>query len=153
MTTQGQGNSLTFVQGHSDPNFQTSFPQSNTRLFEAKFQMKPPWDLGMKICLNDPGHMTKMAFRPIYGKNLQKLPSSEPRCRWHWNSVYSIRYSSTAKFIQMMTLGWHWSFVCHVQIYFPTLLHGESLYSHAHAPVQHIHILCNQLRPMPSGSL
>ena len=31
----------------------------------------------MKICLNDPGHMTKMAFRPIYGKNLQKLPSSE----------------------------------------------------------------------------
>ena len=25
MTTEGQGNSLTFVQGHSDSNFQTSF--------------------------------------------------------------------------------------------------------------------------------
>ena len=26
----------------------------------------------VKICNNDPGHMTKMAAMPIYGKNLQK---------------------------------------------------------------------------------
>ena len=39
--------------------------------------MEPPWDVGMKICSNVPGHMTKMASSPIYDKNLQK--SSEPR--------------------------------------------------------------------------
>ena len=75
MTTQGQGNSLTFVQGHSDLNFQTSFSKKNIRLFEAKFHMKPRWDVGMKMCSNDPGHMTKMASMPIYGKNLQISPS------------------------------------------------------------------------------
>ena len=32
--------------------------------------MEPPWDGGMKVCSNDPGHMTKMAAMPIYGKNL-----------------------------------------------------------------------------------
>ena len=34
--------------------------------------MEPPWDVGMKICSNVSGHMTKIAFRPIYGKNLKK---------------------------------------------------------------------------------
>ena len=38
--------------------------------------MEPPWDVGMKICSNVPGHMTKMASSPIYGKNLQKSLSS-----------------------------------------------------------------------------
>ena len=33
--------------------------------------MEPPLDVGMKICSNVPDHMTKMASRPIYGKNLQ----------------------------------------------------------------------------------
>ena len=32
----------------------------------------------MKICLNDCGHMTKMATMPIYGKNLKKSSSPEP---------------------------------------------------------------------------
>ena len=32
--------------------------------------MKPPWDGGMKIYSNSPGHMTSMATMPIYGKNL-----------------------------------------------------------------------------------
>ena len=27
---------------------------------------------GTKVCSNDPGHMTKMAGMPIYGKNLKK---------------------------------------------------------------------------------
>ena len=40
--------------------------------------MEPPWDIGMKFCLNVPGHMTKITSRPIYGKNLKKSPS-EPR--------------------------------------------------------------------------
>ena len=35
----------------------------------------------MKICSNVPGHMAKMASRLIYGKNLEKKSSSEPRSR------------------------------------------------------------------------
>ena len=31
-----------------------------------------PWDGGTKVCLNGPGHMTKMATMPIYGKRLKK---------------------------------------------------------------------------------
>ena len=33
---------------------------------------------GNKSCSNDPGHMTKMAAMPIYGKNLKKS-SPEPK--------------------------------------------------------------------------
>ena len=57
------------------PHFQTSFLQKTLRSFEAKFPIEPPWDVGMKICSNVQGHMTKMASMPIYGKNLQKSPS------------------------------------------------------------------------------
>ena len=32
--------------------------------------MEPHWDGGTKVCSNGPGHMTKMAAMPIYGKNL-----------------------------------------------------------------------------------
>ena len=31
----------------------------------------------MKICINELGHMTKMAAMPIYGKNLKKSSSLE----------------------------------------------------------------------------
>ena len=31
------------------------------------------WDGGTKVCSNVPGHMTKMAAMPIYGKNLKNL--------------------------------------------------------------------------------
>ena len=34
--------------------------------------MESPWDGGTKVCSNGPGHMTKMAAIPIYGKNLKK---------------------------------------------------------------------------------
>ena len=37
------------------------------------------WDGGTKVCSNGPGHMTKMATMPIYGKNLKKSSSPEPR--------------------------------------------------------------------------
>ena len=30
-------------------------------VIEATFHMESLWDGGMKVCLNDPGHMTKMA--------------------------------------------------------------------------------------------
>ena len=43
-----------------------------------KFYVEPPWEGGTKVCINGPGHMTKMATMPIYGKNLKKSSSPEP---------------------------------------------------------------------------
>ena len=40
---------------------------------EAKFHIESPWDRGTKIWSNGPGHMTKMATMPIYGKKLKNL--------------------------------------------------------------------------------
>ena len=37
---------------------------------KAKFYVESPWEGGTKVCINGPGHMTKMAAMPIYGKNL-----------------------------------------------------------------------------------
>ena len=51
--------------------FQTSSPLKPP--IEVKFHMEPPWDGGTKICSNGPGHMTKMAIMPIYGKNLKNF--------------------------------------------------------------------------------
>ena len=44
---------------------------------KAKFYVEPPWEGGTKVCINGPGHITKMAAMPIYGKNLKKS-SPEP---------------------------------------------------------------------------
>ena len=62
------------------------------------------WDGGTKVCSNSPGHMTKMAAMPIYGKKLQKSSSLQPKGWWPWNLVCIIGCSSTTKFAQMMTL-------------------------------------------------
>ena len=76
MTTKGQGHSLTLVSftdlgpNLSDSIFLNFFSSITTRLIEAKFQVEPPWDGGTKACSNGPGHMTKMATMPIYGKSL-----------------------------------------------------------------------------------
>ena len=40
---------------------------------EAQFHVEPPWDGGTKVCSNGPGHMTKVAAKPIYGQNLKNL--------------------------------------------------------------------------------
>ena len=39
---------------------------------KAKLYVEPPWEGGTKVYINGPGHMTKMAAMPIYGKNLCK---------------------------------------------------------------------------------
>ena len=44
----------------------------------------------MKICEHDVVHMTKMAARPIYGRNLKKSSSPEPAGRFPLNLVCSI---------------------------------------------------------------
>ena len=75
---QGQGKSLTLVQGHSDSTFSNFFSTEIARLIEAKFHVAPPWDGGTKVCSNGPGHMTNMAAMLIYGKNLKKSSALEP---------------------------------------------------------------------------
>ena len=45
---------------------------------KAKFYVEPPWEGGTKVCINGPGHMTKMATMPIYGKTFKKSSSPEP---------------------------------------------------------------------------
>ena len=57
---------------------------------KAKFYVEPPWEGGTKVCINGPGHMTKMAVMPIYGKSLKKSSSPEPAGRFPRNLVYSI---------------------------------------------------------------
>ena len=49
---------------------------------KAKFYVGPPWEGGTKVCINGPGHTTKMAAMPIYGKNLKKS-SPEPAADFH----------------------------------------------------------------------
>ena len=65
----------------------------------------------MKIYINKLGHLTKMAVKPIYFKNLKKASVLEPLEGWPWNLVYSIWCSSTTKIVEMMTSGWFWSFL------------------------------------------
>ena len=61
------------------PHSLNSFFSETTGPIEAKFHMESPWDGGTKVCSNGPGHMTKMAAMPIYGKNLKKSSSPEPK--------------------------------------------------------------------------
>ena len=59
--------------------FSNIFSSETTGPIEAKFHMGPPWNGGTKVCSNGPGHMTKMAAMPKYGKNLKKSSSPEPK--------------------------------------------------------------------------
>ena len=52
------------------PQFSKVFSSETTWRIKAKFYVEPPWEGGTKVCINGPGHMTKMAAMPIYGKNL-----------------------------------------------------------------------------------
>ena len=68
--------------------------------------MKACWGIGIKIYINELGHMTtNMAAMPIYGKNLKKSSSPEPIDRWPYNLVCSIMYGKSIKVVQIMTLG------------------------------------------------
>ena len=45
--------------------------------------MEPPWEGGTKVYINGPGHMTKMAAMPLYGKNLLQNQKSYDLETWH----------------------------------------------------------------------
>ena len=53
--------------------FKLIFSLEIASLIEARFHMEPPWDSGIKVCVNGLGCMTMMAAMPIYGKNLKNL--------------------------------------------------------------------------------
>ena len=53
--------------------FSNIFSSETAWPIKAKFYVEPPWERGTKVCINGPGHMTKMAAMPIYGKNLKNL--------------------------------------------------------------------------------
>ena len=71
--------------------------------------------------------MTKMATMPISGKKLKKSPALEPKGRWPWKLVCSIGYSSTTKFVRIMTLGWPWPILRQGQIWTPVLFVWEKV--------------------------
>ena len=48
----------------------TIFSSETASPIKAKFNVELPWGVRTKVCINGPGHMTKMAAMPIYGKNL-----------------------------------------------------------------------------------
>ena len=50
---------------------------------KAKYYVEPPWEGGTKVYINGPGHMTKMAAMPIYGKNPSKIFFSRTRADFH----------------------------------------------------------------------
>ena len=51
----------------------SNISSETTGPIKAKFHVEPPWDGVTKVCSNGPGHMTKMAAMPIYGKNFKNL--------------------------------------------------------------------------------
>ena len=53
--------------------FSNIFSSETAWPIKAKFYVEPPWEGGTKVCINGPGHMTKMAAMSIYGKNPSKI--------------------------------------------------------------------------------
>ena len=49
------------------------FFSETTRPIKVKFYVEPPWKGGTKVYINGPGHITKIAAMPIYGKTLKNL--------------------------------------------------------------------------------
>ena len=70
MNIKGQGQSLTFVEDHSDSTFANFFSLETAKPNEAKFHVEPHWDGKTKVCSNGLGLMTEMATMAIYCKNL-----------------------------------------------------------------------------------
>ena len=65
MSIKIQGHSLTVVKDHSDFKVKTCFSQLGDL---NQVHIKAYGRMGMKICINELGHMTKMASMPTYGK-------------------------------------------------------------------------------------
>ena len=71
--------------------------------------------------------VSRHAQLPIYGKNLKKSSSLEPKGGWPWKLVCSIGYSSSSKLDQMMPLGWPWPVLGQGQVWSLVLLYGKKV--------------------------
>ena len=108
----------------------TQIPQTNFHspipLIEAKFYVESPWDGETKVWSNGLGHMTKLATMRIYGKNLKKPSSLEPKGWWlkvgmqHWGTPL---LPSLFKW----WLVWPWPIIRQGQIWSPMLLYGKKV--------------------------
>ena len=58
-------------------------------------------------------------------KSLAAFSSSKPKGWWPWNSVSSIWYSSTTKFVKKMALVWPWPILRQGHIWSLMLLYGK----------------------------
>ena len=76
--------------------FSNIFSSETAWPIKAKFYVEPPWEGGTKVCINGPGHMTKMAAMPIYGKNLKKSSSPEPAGQFSRNLVWYVALETPA---------------------------------------------------------
>ena len=63
--------------------FSNIFSSETAWPIQVEFYVGPPWDGGTKVCINGPGHMTKMAATPIYGKNFKNLLLQNQRADFH----------------------------------------------------------------------
>ena len=74
------------------PPFSKLFFSTTAWPIKAKVHVEPPWE-GEKVYINGPGHMTKMAATPIYGKNPIKnllLQKSYDLETWHAHYVLKL---------------------------------------------------------------
>ena len=71
------------VRRRGRPPFSNVFSSETTWPIKAKFYVEPPWEGGTKVCINGPGHMTKMAAMPIYIKYLKNLLFQNRRADFH----------------------------------------------------------------------
>ena len=65
MNIQGQCHLLTLAKGHLHIIFKTQFSQKPLHQSRPNF-ISAILGRGTKVCINGPGHMTKMAAMPIY---------------------------------------------------------------------------------------
>ena len=92
-----KGNSLTFVQGHSDSTFSNFFSLETARPIEAKFHIVHgigEWKWVQMV------YVTWQRYPPCPYK-VKLLKSSldlESKYKWHWHLVCGIGYSSTTEF-------------------------------------------------------
>ena len=83
--------------------FQTSSPLKPLGQPKPNFM----WSLlgkGDEVCINGPGHMTKMAAMPIYGKNLKK--SSSPELAGRFPRIWYVALGTPAHHSLYKLLPW-----------------------------------------------
>ena len=101
---QGQGHSLTLVQGHSGSTFSNFFSWETAMPIEAKLNVASHWDRGTIVLYKWSRSHDQDGRHPIYGKNMKNSSSLEPKGQWPWKFVWCIKCSSTTKLLKW----WPW---------------------------------------------